>query len=117
MGERQPGPLVGTDFPNCPYTALQYAKGANGTVLVLDIPPEAVDGHDSQSIRVSKEFWLANEGGPQRYMVWGRFDDILRADIPAKLLRAEVQRKDIRGQTEQFKSSVLKQFIEHYLHD
>jgi hypothetical protein len=117
VGKRQPGPLVATDFTDCPYTALQYARGANGMVLVLDIPPEALDGHSSQSIRVSKEFWLVNAGGPERYMVWGRFDDILLAEIPAKLLRAEIRRKGVRGQSEQFKKSVLKQFIEKYLHD
>ena len=66
VGNHQPGPLVGTDFTDCPYTALQYARGANGTVLVLDVPPEALDGHSPQSIRVSKEFWLVNAGGPER---------------------------------------------------
>jgi hypothetical protein len=46
----------GTDFTDCPLTALRYAQGRHGVVLVLDAPEdelkftEAVARDDGQAI-------------------------------------------------------------------
>ena len=50
----------GTDFTDCPYTALSYATGPKGTVLVLDVPEGAP--------RVSEELWLNSSA--KRFMIW-----------------------------------------------
>jgi len=31
----------GTDFTDCPFTALQYAQGRYGVFIVLDVPEDA----------------------------------------------------------------------------
>jgi hypothetical protein len=53
--ERVVGRLDGTDFTDCPYTALQYATGPRGEVLVLEVEPGA-------NVRISEELWLAGTG-------------------------------------------------------
>jgi hypothetical protein len=54
-------------------------------VLVVDIPVD--------SVRVTEELWLEPNG--KRYAVWGRFDECIIAQIPAKELRTEMRRKGI----------------------
>ena len=117
VGQHHPGPFLATDFTDCPFAALQYARGTNGMLLVLEIPAEAMAGGNSRSLRVSKELWFPNGAGPQRYMVWGRFDEFLRAEIPAKILRAETRKKGVLGQPDQVKSTLLRKLIEEYIHD
>ena len=57
-----PGQLdAGTDFTNCPLTALRYAKVRRGVVLVIDVPP---DSH-----KFTEELWLGM-GGAKRFMAW-----------------------------------------------
>ncbi len=55
----------GTDFSDCPFTALSYAVGRNGVVLVLDVPDEA-------GLSVTEETWFVDSA--KRLMVWGAFD-------------------------------------------
>lgn len=96
----------GIDCTDCPYTALLYAGGRRGVLLVLDVPPDA-------GILVSEELWL----GPtaKRFMIWGRFDDCVVAVIPAKELRAEVRRKGVVRLSDADKGAVLKRVIERRL--
>jgi hypothetical protein len=77
--------LFSTDFTDCPYTALRYATGRRGVVLVVDVP--------SGAARVSEELWIGPKA--KRLMFWGRFDGFILAELPAKELRAEVRRKGI----------------------
>jgi hypothetical protein len=93
----------GTDFTDCPFTALQYASTPCGVVLVLEVPAGA-------PLRISEELWV----GPRarRLMVWGRFDQLVARIVPAKELRAQVRRKGVVGQGDAYKSSVLARYID-----
>jgi hypothetical protein len=90
---------AGTDFTDCPFTALRYAAGSKGVVLVLEAPlgPR----------RVTEELWL--DSGARRYMVWGAFDDLLLAELPAKELRARVG--GVVAMSDAYKASVLRRAI------
>jgi hypothetical protein len=92
----------GTDFSDCPFTALSYAVGRNGVVLVLDVPDEA-------GLSVTEETWFVDSA--KRLMVWGAFDRWLVAVIPAKELRAEVRRKGIAGLPPADKGEILRMAI------
>jgi hypothetical protein len=97
----------GTDFTDCPFTALLYAAGPKGVVLVLDAPAE--------SPRVREELWL----GPRakRFMIWGAFDDFILAEVAAKELRAHVRRKGVVAASDEYKAAVLRRAImEHLSH-
>ncbi|MBI2950280.1 MAG: hypothetical protein HYY23_21825 [Verrucomicrobia bacterium] len=117
VGERQQSGMTGTNFTDCPYAALLYARGTKGTVLVLDVTPEELARARPRGIRVTKELWSLDGSGPRRYMIWGRFEGILTAGIPATKLRAEIRRKGVRAQPGEVKSRILKRFIEDYIHD
>jgi len=97
------GALSGTDFTDCPFTALRYATGRRGVVLVLELP--AFGGPF-----VSEEDWLGMEA--RRFMVWGGFDRYIVGIHAAKDLRAEVRRKGMRAQPNAVKSAVLERFLE-----
>lgn len=101
--ERARGACPTTNFTDCPFTALEYARARRGTVLVVDIPDGATRP------RVSEELWLGMRA--RRLMVWGRFDDFILAEIPAKELRAEVRRKGIAAQSPEYKSAILRDRI------
>lgn len=92
----------GTDFTDCPFTALSYAAGRKGVVLVLDVPDEV-------GFSVTEETWFVDSA--KRLMVWGTFDRWLAAAIPAKDLRAEVRKRGIAGLPPTAKSEVLKSAI------
>lgn len=102
---------VGTDrlscsnFTDSAFLALQYASGRRGVVLVVDVPVD--------SVRVSEELWL--ERSAKRYGVWGRFDEYIVAQIPAKELRAEVRRKGIVTLGAVDKAQVLAQYVARQL--
>lgn len=102
VGEGQ-GACFGTDFTDCALTALDYARGRQGVVLVLDLL-------EKDDLRVSEELW--SEDGPRRLMVWGEFDTCLVAEIPAKELRAQVRRKGVVTQPRQHKSAILADYID-----
>ena len=91
----------GTDFTDCPYTALRYGATPRGVVLVVDVP--------KGDRRMSEELWLVTNA--KRFMIWGAFDPYLVREIPAKELRAEVRRKGIASLTDEDKSAVLRSFI------
>jgi hypothetical protein len=95
----------GTDFTDCPFTALQYAASPRGVVLVLDVAPGQP--------RVSEELWLVS--GPKRFMIWGAFDDFILAELPAKELRAHVRRKGVVGESDGYKAAVLRRAIMEHL--
>ena len=94
----------GVDFTDCPLTALIYAVGRRGTVLVVDVDVD--DGAAS----VTEELWL-NQGA-KRFMFWGSsFKDLVIAQIPAKELRAQVRRRGIVTASPPEKAMVLRRYI------
>lgn len=93
--------LFSTDFTDCAYTALRYAVGRRGALLVLDVPDGAA--------RVSEELWIGPKA--KRLMFWGRFDDFIIAELPAKELRTEMRRKGIVTLSDEDKSCVLGNYI------
>ncbi len=101
-----PAQLQETDLTDCPYTALLYAHGPHGLVLVVDV------GSDDP-VRVSEELWFGPKA--KRLMFWGIFDEYSQAVYPAKELRAEVRRKGIRSLSDQDKGTILKYVIEQRL--
>ncbi len=95
----------GTDFTDCPYTALRYAAGRAGVLLVVDVP--------ERNARVTEELWL--DGGARRFMIWGAFDAFIVATIPAKELRAEVRRAGVAGLPDEDKAMVLRSRLDERL--
>lgn len=98
----------GTDFTDCPYTAMKFAKGSNGFVLVVDMPDDGEPG-------VSEELWSLDGSGPKRFIVWRRFDNRLIGQIPAKDLRAIVRAKGMRAAPDEVKAGILSRYIERFL--
>jgi hypothetical protein len=94
-----------SNFTDSAFWALQYASARRGVVLVVDVPVG--------SVRVSEELWL--EQSAKRYGVWGRFDEYIVAQIPAKELRAEVRRKGIVTLDVVDKAQVLAQYVARQL--
>jgi hypothetical protein len=99
-------PVNGTDFTDCPHTALQFAGGRSGVLLVVDVP-------DDGSCRVSEEYW-ANKTA-KRLMIWGGHDHHIVAAIPAKELRSLIRKKGVAGQSFEFKAVVLQDYIDRQL--
>jgi hypothetical protein len=98
----------GTDFTDCPFTALRYASTSRGVVLVLEIFP-------GLRLRVTEELWPGVKA--KRLMVWGRFDHALARSVAAKELRAQIRRKGILGQSDAYKASVLTSYVDRLLAD
>ncbi len=98
----------GTNFTDCPYTALRYATGRRGVLLVVDVPRD-------QQRRVFEALWLGNHA--KRLEIWGRFDELLVANIPAKELRAEVRQKGMSKLSDQDKGVHLEWVIKRRLGD
>ena len=103
----QPSRMSGTDFTDCPFTALRYAASPRGVVLVLDVPPGWP--------RVSEELWLVS--GPKRFMIWGAFGDFILAELAAKELRAHVRRKGVVAASDGDKAAVLRRAIMEHLRE
>ena len=97
----------GTDFTDCPFTALHYGSGRRGVVIVLDVPDDGP--------RVSEELFLGTGQQAKRLMVWGRFDAFIVAEIPARELRAEVRRKGVVTMAFEVKRGILERGIERHL--
>ncbi len=74
----------GTNFTDCPYAALCYARSGRGVLLVIEVPPELEP-------KVREEVWLGEFA--KRFIIWGRFDALIVATFPAKELRAELKSK------------------------
>ncbi len=94
----------GTNFTDCPFTALEYARGRQGVVLVVDVPPED---------RVTEELWMDSQA--RRLMYRGRFDQHITAVIPAKELRAQVRQKGVASASIEYKARILRRYIESVL--
>lgn len=103
VGEDQPA-YFGTDFTDCPLTALRYASSARGVVIVLDLPDDFDRG-------VSEELWFNDRA--RRLMVWGRFDRWIVAVLPAKELRQVIRRRGIASASDEEKVYVLRDAIQH----
>jgi hypothetical protein len=101
----------GTDFTNCPALALRYAQGSRGVVLVVDIDQ---DEH-LPSLKLTQELWLVPDA--KRFMLWGRFDLVLTAVIPAKDLRAQLRLRGVRNAPDETKAVILRGFIARELRD
>ncbi|MBK7402691.1 MAG: hypothetical protein IPJ34_42305 [Myxococcales bacterium] len=91
----------GADFTDCPLTALGYATGRKGMVLVLDVP----DGHR----RLREELWLHRTA--KRFMISGSYESFVVHQIPAKELRAEVRRKGNGTLPDSDKSIILGWYV------
>ena len=96
-----------TDFTDCPFTALRYATGARGVVLVVDVAKGAA--------RFSEELWL--DRGAKRFMIWGAFEKCIVAEVLAKELRAQVRRRGVVTASDGMKASILRQYIADHLRD
>lgn len=107
VGSSAPFP-AGTDFTDCPYTALSYASTPRGEVLVLEVPPSAES-------RVSEELWLDDRA--RRLMVWGRFDSFIVRILPAKELRARLRKQGIAGLDHGSKAVLLAGIIDDLLRE
>jgi len=101
---------AGTDFTDCPATALLYARSSRGVLLAVD-----VDIDDGQAVpaRVTKELWL--DKSSSRFMLWGRFDDLIVASFPAKDLRTRLRRERLRNAAHASKAYALRAIIEDEL--
>lgn len=100
----------GTDFTDCPATALLYAQSSRGVLLVVDIDP---DDEGPAPPRLTKELWLDRESS--RFMVWGRFDDRIIAVFPAKDLRTHLRVSRRRNAPHALKAHALRVFINEQL--
>lgn len=100
----------GTDFTDCPATALLYARGSRGVLLVVDI-----DTNEQAALRarVTKELWLGVDA--ERFMLWGRFDDRITASFAAKDLRTRLRRERLRNAAHVAKSYALRAILDDEL--
>lgn len=93
----------GTDFTDCPFTALTFARGATGQVIVLDID------EGQTLIKFTREFW--GEKKATRYIVWNNFDIGISQIVPAKILRKAILAKGMRTLCDADKSLILTKVI------
>ena len=96
------GTIAGTDFTDCVFTALLYARGPRGVVLVLDV--------SETRRKVTEEQW--GDGRARRLMVWGRFDEHIVTIFEAKELRAQIRRKGVASMSEEGRAAVLRDWVE-----
>lgn len=106
--KRQKERRSGADFTDRPDLALTFARGPRGTVLVLDVPTELLPAAEPNHRRISEEFYSFDAKGPRRFMVWGTFDDLLVAVIPAGELRPQLRGRGLGALTDLDKGAILK---------
>lgn len=63
--------------------------------------------------RVTKELWLDRTSS--RFMLWGRFDDLIIASFPAKDLRTRLRRGQLRNAAHASKAYALRGIIDDEL--
>lgn len=97
----------GVDFTDCPLTALQYAQGPRGVLLVIEVD---LDDHAS---RVTEELWLHRTA--KRFMMWKSFADRVLTQIPAKELRAPLRRRGVGNAPDEDKAMILREYIGQWL--
>ncbi len=111
--KRQKELRSGTDFTDRPDLALNFARGARGTVLVLDVPAELLpDAESHHRRRITEEFYSFDGKGPRRFMLWGPFDDLLVAVIPARELRPHLRGKGLGALSDREKGALLEDCID-----
>lgn len=103
----------GSDFTDCPATALLYARSSRGVLLVVDVDFATDDDLAPLPLRVTKEFWL--DRASTRFMLWGRFDDLIIASLPAKDLRTRLRREQLRNAAHASKAYALRAIIDDEL--
>ena len=101
---------AGTDFTDCPATAMLYARSSRGALLVVHVD---IDDDQAAAARVTKELWL--DTSSSRFMLWGRFDDLIVASFPAKDLRTRLRRERLRNAAHASKAYALRAIIEDEL--
>jgi hypothetical protein len=101
---------AGTDFTDCPATALLYARSSRGVLLAVDVD---IDDDQAVPARVTKELWL--DKSSSRFMLWGRFDDLIVASFLAKDLRTRLRRERLRNAAHASKAYALRAIIEDEL--
>lgn len=89
----------------CPHAALLYAVGAQGVVLVIDVPADGTT--------VSAESWQSATA--RHFMVWGRFDKFFATSVPAKELRARIRKNGVAATLDQYNAEILKRAINERL--
>jgi hypothetical protein len=97
----------GTNFTDCAFTALLYARDPRGELLVIDLPDD--------DRRTHKALWF--DDGPERYFVYGPFDRFFVARIPAKELRKIAGRKGGISAHREYRSYQLSSRIDEALKD
>ena len=102
----------GTDFTDCPATALLYAQGSRGVLIVVDIN---VDEDEPGPMRVTKELWLDRQAS--RFMIWGHFDDVITTVLPAKNLRTRLRLERLRNAPRETKTHALRAVIDQDLRE
>ncbi len=98
---------AGTDFTDCPLSALRYAHARRGAVLVVDVAPD--------TLKLTQELWLGMPA--KRFMAWGKFDTFIAAVLPAKELRALIRVKGVASASDEYKAQVLRRRIQELLDD
>ncbi len=101
--------VSGTDFTDCPAVALLYAQSSRGTLIVVDIDYD----EDSVPRKVFQALWPEREA--RRYVIRGRFDDLIAAVFPAKELRTRLRRERLRNALHATKARVLRAVIDDEL--
>jgi len=96
------GTFITTDFTDCVFTALLFARGRRGVVLVLDVP--------ATGAKVSEEFWPGTQA--RRFMYWGRFDKHIVFVFEAKELRAQIRAKGVASLSDRDKAPRLASWVE-----
>src|SRR5689334_1225882 len=103
------GRFSGNDFTDCPAIALLYAQSSRGVILVADLDEdEATTPH-----RICAASWPEREA--QRFILWGRFDDLITAVFPAKDLRTRLRLEGRRNALVAAKSRLLRAAIDDEL--
>lgn len=103
-----PTGVNGSDFTDCPWTALTYAQGRKGVLLVVDVPAEG-------GPKVTEELWMVK--GPKRLMVWGRYADFVTAEITGKSLRTYIKSARLSTASHDSKGRSLVSYIDRLLQD
>lgn len=104
-----PGRFSGTDFTDCPAVALLYAQSPRGVILVADLD----DDEATRPHRICAASWPEREA--QRFILWGCFDDVITAVLPAKHLRTRLRREGRRNAPVAAKSRILRAVIDDQL--